>query len=126
MVSCIVSLLYSAGLIRSEVLNLKPEDIDGKRMVIKVRSGKGNKDRYTILSEKLLIDLRHYFQQWLPKGLLFEGPNGNPYSAESVLKIVKEAARKAGIRKTGNCAYFPLRRIFWRVVQTFGIGAIRS
>ncbi|HSI70209.1 MAG TPA: phage integrase N-terminal SAM-like domain-containing protein, partial [Gillisia sp.] len=45
---CIVSLLYSAGLRRSEVLNLKPEDIDSKRMVIKVCSGKGNKDRFTL------------------------------------------------------------------------------
>lgn len=96
---CIVSLLYSAGLRRGEVLNLKPDDIDSKRMVIRVCSGKGNKDRYTILSEKLLIDLRKYFLEWHPKTHLFEGPKGNQYSAESVVKIVKEAARKAGIRK---------------------------
>ncbi len=96
---CIVSLLYSAGLRRGEVLNLKPDDIDSKRMVIRVCSGKGNKDRYTILSEKLLIDLRKYFLEWRPKTHLFEGPKGNQYSAESVVKIVKEAARKAGIRK---------------------------
>ena len=96
---CIVSLLYSAGLRRSEVLNLKSEDIDGKRMLIKVRSGKGNKDRYTILSEKLLKDLRLYYLEWHPKNHLFEGPKGAAYSAESVLKIVKEASRKAGIRK---------------------------
>ncbi len=96
---CIVSLLYSAGLRRSELLNLKPEDIDGKRMVIKVRSGKGNKDRYTILSEKLLQDLRLYYAEWHPKNYLFEGAKGAAYSAESVLKIVKEASRKAGIRK---------------------------
>lgn len=96
---CIVSLLYSAGLRRSEVLNLKPEDIDSKRMVINVRSGKGNKDRYTILSEKLLKDLRLYYAEWHPKNYLFEGPKGAAYSAESVLKIVKEASRKAGIRK---------------------------
>ena len=96
---CIVSLLYSAGLRRSEVLKLSPGDIDSKRMVIRVRSGKGNKDRYTILSEKLLLDLRTYFKEWRPKEYLFEGPKGDPYSAESVVKIVKEASRKAGIRK---------------------------
>lgn len=96
---CIVSLLYSAGLRRSEVLKLKIGDIDSKRMVIKVRSGKGNKDRYTILSEKLLVDLRHYFLEWRPKEHLFEGPKGDPYSAESIVKIVKEASKKAGIRK---------------------------
>ena len=96
---CIVSLLYSAGLRRSEVLNLAPGDIDSKRRLIKVRSGKGNKDRYTILSAKLLQDLRSYFQEWRPGTYLFEGPKGQRYSAESVVKIVKRAAKKAGIRK---------------------------
>lgn len=107
---CIVSLLYSAGLRRSEVLNLKLDDIDSKRMVIKVRSGKGNKDRFTILSEKLLKDLRKYFLEWRPKTYLFEGPKGDQYSAESVLKIVKEASRKAGIRK--NVSPHMLRHSF--------------
>ncbi len=96
---CVVSLLYSAGLRRGEVLNLKPDDIDSKRMVIKVRSGKGNKDRYTILSEKLLKDLRKYFLEWRPKKHLFEGPKGDQYSAESVVKIVRVASKKAGIKK---------------------------
>jgi site-specific recombinase XerD len=96
---CIIGLLYSAGLRRGEVLNLRVEDVDSKRMVIKVRSGKGNKDRYTILSEKLLGDLRKYFIEWRPKEYLFEGPKGEKYSAESVVKIVKEASKKAGIRK---------------------------
>lgn len=96
---CIVSLLYSAGLRRSEVLNLNIEDIDSKRMVIKIRSGKGKKDRYSILSDKLLIDLRQYFKEWRPRHHLFEGQKGDRYSAESVVKIVREAARKAGIRK---------------------------
>lgn len=96
---CIVSLLYSAGLRRSEVLNLKPEDIDGKRMVIKVRSAKGNRDRYTILSEKVLIELREYFKQWQPKRMLFEGRAASRYSPESVARIVKDSARRANIRK---------------------------
>lgn len=96
---CIVSLLYSAGLRRGEVLNLKPDDIDSKRMLIKVRSGKGNKDRFTLLSEKLLVDLREYFLKWRPTTYLFEGPQGYQYSAESVVKIVKVAAQNAGIRK---------------------------
>ncbi|WP_423819649.1 site-specific tyrosine recombinase/integron integrase [Salinimicrobium sp. TIG7-5_MAKvit] len=96
---CIVSLLYSAGLRRGEVLNLRMDDIDSKRMVIKVRSGKGNKDRYTILSEKILYDLRKYFLEWRPNEYLFEGPKGEKYSAESIVKIVKEASKRAGIRK---------------------------
>ena len=96
---CVVSLLYSAGLRRNEILNLKLEDIDSKRMVIKVRSGKGNKDRFTILSEKLLGDLRKYFLEWRPKNFLFEGPGRKAYSAESVSSIVKNAAKKAKIKK---------------------------
>ena len=96
---CIVSLLYSAGLRRGEVLNLKVGDIDSKRMVIRVSAGKGNKDRYTILSEKLLGDLRKYFLEWRPKEHLFEGPKGEKYSAESIVKIVKESSKRAGIRK---------------------------
>ena len=96
---CIVSFLYSAGMRRSELLNLQPGDIDSQRMVVKIRSGKGNRDRYSILSEKLLQDLRKYYKEWRPRTYLFEGPQGVKYSAESVVKIVKEAARKAGIRK---------------------------
>lgn len=96
---CIVSLLYSAGLRRGELINLKPSDIDSKRMVITIRQAKGNKDRLTILSEGVLRDLRTYFMEWKPKTYLFEGPMGVQYSPESVLKIVKEASRKAGITK---------------------------
>ena len=96
---CIVSLLYSAGLRRSELLNLKLEDIDSKRMVINIKNGKGNKDRLTILSESVLKDLRVYYKEWKPKHYLFEGPKGDKYSAESILKIIKTAAQKGGIRK---------------------------
>jgi integrase/recombinase XerD len=96
---CIVSLLYSAGLRRSELLNLKLEDIDSKRMVITVKHGKGNKDRLTILSPSVLKDLRTYFKKWKPKTYLFESPNGKRYSPESVLKIIKNAAKKARIMK---------------------------
>lgn len=96
---CIVSLLYSAGLRRSELLNLKLEDIDSKRMVITVKNGKGNKDRQTILSKTVLQDLRFYYKEWNPKHFLFESPKGEKYSAESVLKIIKTSTKKAGIRK---------------------------
>ena len=96
---CIVSLLYSAGLRRNELLELKLEDIDGKRMLVRVRSGKGNKDRYSILSERLLKELRLYYLKWRPKTYLFEGPRGSRYSAESVAKIVQGAAKRAGIMK---------------------------
>jgi len=96
---CVVSLLYSAGLRRNELLNLIPEDIDGKRMMIKVRGGKGNKDRFTILSETLLKELREYYKLWKPRTYLFEGPMAARYSAESVAKIVSRAAARANIKK---------------------------
>jgi site-specific recombinase XerD len=57
---------YSAGLRASEVLSLKPEDIDSKRMLIKV-TGKGDKQRYTLLAQRLLPELRHYFKMCRPK-----------------------------------------------------------
>lgn len=96
---CIVSLLYSAGLRRSELLNLKLEDIDSKRMVILVKNGKGGKDRLTILSQGVLEDLRIYFKEWKPKVYLFEGEKGGKYTASSVLKIINRAAIKAGVKK---------------------------
>jgi site-specific recombinase XerD len=96
---CIVSLLYSAGLRRNELLNLKLEDIDSKRMVINIKNGKGNKDRLTILSPSVLENLRIYFKEWRPKKYLFEGQKGEKYSAESVAKIINNAAVKARIRK---------------------------
>jgi integrase/recombinase XerD len=96
---CIVSLLYSAGLRRSELINLKITDIDGKRMLIKVEDAKGNKDRFTLLSFQLLEKLRDYYKIWKPKAYLFEGPKGAKYSARSIANIIKNAATKAGIKK---------------------------
>ena len=95
---CIISLLYSAGLRRSELINLKLEDIESKRMLIRVRDAKGNKDRYTLLSEKLLKDLRIYYKEYQPKKYLFEGQTKDQYSPNSVGKVVSNAAIKAGIR----------------------------
>ncbi len=96
---CIISLLYSGGLRKSELLNLKVEDIDSKRMVINIKLAKGNKDRITLLSETILNYLRTYYSIWQPKTYLFESPNGGAYSRTSIDSIVKKAARKARIEK---------------------------
>jgi len=96
---CIISLLYSAGLRRGELLNLKLGDIDSKRMVININKGKGGKDRITILSESVLKNLRFYFKVWRPKTYLFEGIKGKQYSATSISKIISNACIKANIRK---------------------------
>ncbi|MEM1259299.1 MAG: site-specific tyrosine recombinase/integron integrase [Bacteroidota bacterium] len=96
---CIVSLLYSAGLRRSELLNLGIQDIDDKRMLIRVKKAKGNKDRMTVLSPTLLVELRTYLKEYRPKTYLFEGPGNRPYTASSVLKLIAKAAQKAGIQR---------------------------
>jgi len=96
---CIVSILYSSGLRRSEVINLKLQDIDSKRMVVFVKGAKGNKDRLTILSENVLKDLRLYYTKDKPKEFLFEGQKNRQYSVSSVANIVEKAGIKAGIKK---------------------------
>lgn len=96
---CMISLLYSAGLRLGELLNLKIKDIDSERMLIRVEDAKGNKDRYTILSPSLLLDLRRCYREYRPQEYLFEGPGGGKYSTTSVRKIVKRAAAKSRIQK---------------------------
>lgn len=94
---CIISLLYSAGLRRGELLNLKIDDIISDRMLIRINQGKGRKDRYTLLSERVLSNLRIYYIRERPSTYLFEGKKGFPYSPTSVAKIVKKAASRARI-----------------------------
>jgi site-specific recombinase XerD len=96
---CILSLLYSAGLRRSELLALKITDINSDRMSITVKGAKGNKDRITILSHTVLNDLRIYYKIHRPKNYLFEGYKGTPYSGTSIGKIVRKAARRANIKQ---------------------------
>jgi len=96
---CIISLLYSAGLRRGELLNLKISDIDGQRMRVHVRDGKNNKDRYTLLSNTVLNDLRTYWKQYKPGIYLFEGDKGRKYSATSVDKIIKRAVLRSKLKK---------------------------
>jgi site-specific recombinase XerD len=95
----IISLMYSAGLRRGELLALKITDIDSERMLIRVREGKGGKDRYTLLGEAVLSLLRAYYRQYQPEEYLFQGEQGGAYSPGSLLKVVKAAARRAGIQK---------------------------
>ena len=96
---CILMTLYSGGLRRSELINLKITDIDSKRMLIRITQSKGNKDRHTLLSEKLLKLLRDYYKFYKPAFWLFEGQSGGQYSATSIANIFRKALRKAKIRK---------------------------
>jgi len=96
---CIISLLYSAGLRRSELINMEILDILSDQMLIKVVDSKGNRDRYVGLSKHLLQLLRKYFIEFKPSKYLFEGQKGGKYSAASVVKVVKSSAISAGIRR---------------------------
>lgn len=92
-------LIYSCGLRRGELLGLQIRDIDSKRMLIHIRSSKGNKDRMVPLSNKMLKQLRQYYRAYRPKTLLFEGADGGTYGATSLQKVFKRSATCADIKK---------------------------
>jgi len=85
----ILSLAYSTGMRVSEIINLKIEDVDSKRMLIKIINGKGKKDRFVPLSKNILNSLREYYKQYKPKIYLFNGQNCQQYSISSCQKIYK-------------------------------------
>ena len=94
---------YSAGLRAGEVVKLKPEHIDSKRMLIKVQDGKGGKDRYSLLSIKLLAELRPYYRKQRPEVYLFPSTykerKNSPLAYESIRSVYEEARKKAGVKK---------------------------
>ncbi len=91
----ILMTIYSTGCRVMEAAHLKVSDIDSNRMQVRINQGKGKKDRYTILSEKLLRTLREYWKCYRPKEWLFTG-NGNkgPLGESVVQKEFKEAKKK--------------------------------
>ena len=91
---------YGAGLRVSEVVALKVSDIDSKRMTLRVEQGKGQRDRYVMLSPQLLEWLRDWWRAARPQGWLFPGQNQvNPMSARQLSRAVHAAAHEAGIAK---------------------------
>ncbi|MGH2568950.1 MAG: site-specific tyrosine recombinase/integron integrase [Bacteroidota bacterium] len=96
----LLMLTYSAGLRVGEVVRLKPEDIDSKRMLIHIRKAKGQKDRYVQLAATTLTMLRSYWKKEHPQEWLFPGQRDGRYLSErSAQEIFKQAAERAGIRK---------------------------
>ncbi len=95
----VLLLIYSAGLRISEAINLKIKDIDSQRMQIRIEQSKGKKDRYTLLSPKMLVLLRDYHRQYKPTNYLFEGQDSPTYSTKSIQLILKRACEQAGIKK---------------------------
>jgi site-specific recombinase XerD len=91
---------YSGGLRVSEVSRLNTNHIDSEQMVIRVEQGKGMKDRYTLLSERLLEELRAYWKVYRPKShLFFSRDRNNPMSIASMQKIYRKAKENAGVTK---------------------------
>ena len=104
----IFRLIYSAGLRRSELIHLKLHDIetqDGK-MRIRINKGKGKKDRYTVLSKKVLEELRAYYIKYRPKEYLFNGRKKGRKLSEAAIRhlcrrrsMLENARKRSGITK---------------------------
>ena len=86
----ILTLTYSVGLRVSEVVNLRIEDIDSKRMIIHIKNAKGRKDRIVPLSQRVLELMREYWREFKPNEYLFNGQSGGKYSIQSCQKIYKK------------------------------------
>ncbi|MEJ7684774.1 MAG: tyrosine-type recombinase/integrase [Segetibacter sp.] len=94
----IIMLLYSSGLRVSEISHLKIADVDSKNMRIKVVQGKGAKDRFTLLSQQVLLELRAYYIIYKPKEYLFNGSGpGRPISVRSIQHLVQKALIQLGL-----------------------------
>ncbi|SEJ36485.1 Site-specific recombinase XerD [Cyclobacterium xiamenense] len=96
---CIIKLLYGAGLRLNEVLHLRPDSIDFQNSLIHVQNSKGRKDRSVMLSGSLSKDVIKYLADCQPEKYLFEGLKNTQYSSSSVQALVKEAAKRAGVKK---------------------------
>ncbi len=99
----IVMTMYSAGLRISEATHLRCLDIDSKTFRILVRNGKGGKDRYVMLSIRLLEDLREYWYAYHPGVWLFPGQHTNkPIGPKTIQRVFKCARDAAGIEKAAT------------------------
>jgi len=96
----IIQILYCSGLRVSELVDLKINDIDFQRKLVIVKSGKGNKDRITIISKIVLDNIDKYLLEYQPLVYLFESHEaGNKINVRSAQKVVADSAFRAGIKK---------------------------
>lgn len=96
----ILTVCYAAGLRVSEAVRLTPDAIDSQRMVIRVEAGKGRKDRYVMLSPRLLDILRAYWRKARPKDWLFPGDlPGQPISTAAVENVCRQTRDRVAIAK---------------------------
>ncbi len=95
----IIKLIYAGGLRVSELINLKPRDIDIERTIIYIRQGKGAKDRATLFPKTIKEELLKYLLEFSPKNYLFESNRNKKYSSKTIEKILEKASKKAIGRK---------------------------
>lgn len=100
---CILETLYATGIRLGEVVSLEFRDVQADRQLLQVRSGKGGKDRRTVLPESLLLHLREYYRQFRPQKYLFEGQHpGRAISRRTVQAVFQQAKGRIGLeRKVG-------------------------
>lgn len=96
----LLMLLYSAGLRVGEVVRLRPHDLDIERGLVRVRAGKGAKDRYTLLAQRAVQAIQRYMEAYPTGPWLFPGPREERHlHTRSVQRVVKRSAKAAGIKK---------------------------
>ena len=95
----LLATIYSAGLRRSELINLRKEDVDYDKNIIFIRGAKGKKDRISILSDANARLLNKYQKQYGPKYWLFESPDKKKYSTSSISRALDKAVFQAGLNK---------------------------
>ncbi len=95
----ILWIIYSCGLRRSEVTNIRLTDLDRERNILHIREGKGMVDRFVPIPDKVWVKVEEYERAYKPREYLFEGQTGGKYSSESVYRVFKDALVKAGIKK---------------------------
>ncbi|MBI2658314.1 tyrosine-type recombinase/integrase [Candidatus Woesearchaeota archaeon] len=99
----LIEFMYSSGLRVSECVSLKVDDLDLSEKMGKIKHGKGNKERYIILSENLIVHFNDYISKKRDSSNYIFSVKGRPITARQAQKVVKEAAKKAGIKKRVFC-----------------------
>ena len=118
-----LQVLYACGLRLSELLHLRPTDIDSARMVVVVRQGKGGKDRLVPLSLRLLAELRAYWREHRPTVWLFPGARpDHPLCPVTVQRQCQVAAQRAGLTK--RCTPHTLRHSYATHLLEAGVDLI--
>ena len=98
-----LTVIYACGLRLSEAANLQVSDIDGERMLVRIRNGKGAKDRYVPLPDKTVELLRSYWLLHRPKDWLFPAKKKNgPINVTSIQRAFKDALKQSGVHKAAS------------------------